>query len=85
MNVVLNTLFFTYLCIEWNSYTNCTLFADLEKFFDIETNEEVVTLIPDKSLASTEFSNNFGVLILEVSFLDCQIMKYSFKHTHTST
>jgi hypothetical protein len=64
---------------------NGPLFADLKEFFDIDTDEAVVTLTPNKSLASTEFSGNFGVLILKVSFLGCQIRKYNVKHTHTHT
>jgi len=38
---------------------------NLEEFFDIDIDGAVITLTPDKSLASTEFSGNFGILILE--------------------
>jgi len=38
---------------------------NLEGFFDIVKEGAVITLTPNKSLASTEFGDNFGILILE--------------------
>jgi hypothetical protein len=45
------------------------LFTDLEGFFDASIFEDLITVTPKESFGETEFSDNFGVIILVVSVL----------------
>jgi hypothetical protein len=54
------------------------IFTDLEGFFDASIIGDTITVTPKESFGSTEFSGNFGVLILVVSSLFFKINVYYF-------
>jgi hypothetical protein len=45
------------------------IFTDLEEFFDANIIGDTITVTPKESFGNTEFSDNFGVVILVVSIL----------------
>lgn len=49
------------------------IFTDLEGFFDANIFGDTVTVTQKESSGNTEFSGNFGVLILVVSILFLKI------------
>jgi hypothetical protein len=59
------------------------IFTDLEGFFDANIIGDTITVTPKESLGNTEFSGNFGVLILVVSILVLKVNVYYFFDTNT--
>lgn len=58
------------------------IFTDLEGFFDANIIGDTITVTPKESFGNTEFSGNFGVLILVVSILFLKINVFYFFDTN---